>query len=140
MIYVAAFLILIVVIVLVWLIRLAVAQNQRRKLRKNPNVLPSQIQDLNHRPTFSETAEDVASRVGRHNRQRGSDPYSYHRRSDVGGVTRMVDPSASVTSLPAYGAASLPVHPVATYDPTRPYSLEAPPKYSAATTQPNQTV
>ncbi|WVW87015.1 hypothetical protein I302_109071 [Kwoniella bestiolae CBS 10118] len=152
MLYAFAFLILIIIILLVWLIRVLAATNQRRKARKDPSVLPSQIQDLNHRPTFAEAAEEVTDRMRPHHRPRGSEPFTPYQsrytreRSDVGAVTRVMGDNASVTSLPAYGAASLPVPPAAIYDPTRArldvppsalpsYPDVSPPKYSEGTSR-----
>ncbi|OCF73290.1 hypothetical protein I204_06521 [Kwoniella mangroviensis CBS 8886] len=157
MLYAFAFLILIIVIILIWLVRVIAASNQRRKARKDPSVLPSQIQDLDHRPTLSETAQDVADRMRTHHRPRGSESftpyqsrYSYES-SNRGAVNRVMGDNASVTSLPAYGAASLPAPPAATYDPSRArsgaspvvlpsYPDVPPPKYTASTTQPSVVV
>ncbi|WWC65988.1 uncharacterized protein I303_108610 [Kwoniella dejecticola CBS 10117] len=161
MLYALVFLILIIAIVLIWLVRVGIAANQRRQSHKysSSSSLPSHMQDVSHRPTLSETAEDVVDRVGRHSRARFPQHETYQSRyggSRAGAVNRVASDNASVTSLPAYGADTLPVPPAAVYDPTnvRPtpggnhvthvippsYTEVAPPKYSATTTQPGITV
>ncbi|WVR08156.1 hypothetical protein IAU60_005202 [Kwoniella sp. DSM 27419] len=140
MIYIAVFLVLIVAILLVWLIRLSRNRIERHRAKHDPSVLPSTVQDLSeNRPTLSGVARDVTShfstRPGHHGE---GEPYVPYHRRDLGAVNRVQDHNGSTTSLPAYGADSLPVPPHATYDPTRgragviPLYTEAPPKYSTA--------
>ncbi|WWC73800.1 uncharacterized protein I206_107772 [Kwoniella pini CBS 10737] len=157
MLYALVFLILIIAIVLIWLVRVTIAANQRRQSRKqSSSSLPSHMQDISHRPTLAETAEDVVDRVGRGSRARLPQHESVYQSrycgNRTGAVNRVTSDNASVTSLPAYGAASLPVPPAAVYDPTnvRPggptgvippsYADIAPPKYSATTTRPEVIV
>ncbi|OCF41982.1 hypothetical protein I317_04174 [Kwoniella heveanensis CBS 569] len=137
------------------LVRLYRNRLQKHQAKRDPSVLPSQVQDLNqNRPTLRSVAIDVASHLSPPS-QREGDPHGsyaqYHARG-VGGVTR-VHGGDSTTSLPAYGADSLPVPPNATYNPNNRsragvqesviplYAHEdAPPKYTASTTQPGITV
>ncbi|WVF68429.1 hypothetical protein IAT40_003194 [Kwoniella sp. CBS 6097] len=165
MLYVAVFFIIILVILVVYLIRLYRNRLQRHQAKRDPSVLPSQIQDLNqNRPTLRSVAIDVTSHLnppprggeheagaGRGGNVNGIGAYANYHARGVGGVTR-VHGGESTTSLPAYGAESLPVPPNATYNPNRSragvqesviplYADDAPPKYTASTTtQPGVTV
>ncbi|WVQ95976.1 hypothetical protein IAU59_003075 [Kwoniella sp. CBS 9459] len=164
MLYVAVFFILVVVILIVFLIRLYRNRLQQHQAKRDPSVLPSQIQDLNqNRPTLRSVAIDVTSHLnpphphdhereaGRSWNGNGNGSWSNYHARGVGGVTR-VQGGDSTTSLPAYGAESLPVPPNATYNPYNRsraggqetviplYAEDAPPKYSASTTQPGVTV
>ncbi|WRT69610.1 uncharacterized protein IL334_006599 [Kwoniella shivajii] len=157
MLYAIVFLVLIVAILVIWLVRVVNARYQRSHARHHGSTLPSQIQDVSGRPTLIGTAQEVRDRVFA--RPHDNDPESYspyqtrqsRERRDVGAVNRLGSTNASVTSLPAYGAESLPVPPHATYDPSRGrsgispsfvplYPDAPPPKYTAATTTTGITV
>ncbi|KAK8849600.1 hypothetical protein IAR55_004935 [Kwoniella newhampshirensis] len=141
MLYALGFIVILVIILVIWLIRVIAARVNRQKQAHHPRsdleggTLPNTVQ-----PHITEVARDVTSRLfpPRPDQHPHSVAHLRHT-SDQAAVMRLT--SASETSLPAYGAPSLPVPPAPVYDQTgrtRPLASsgapmaygDAPPKYS----------
>ncbi|WWD20225.1 hypothetical protein CI109_104701 [Kwoniella shandongensis] len=143
MLYALGFIVILVIILAIWLIRVVAARVNQHKQAHHPRSdleagdLPNTTQ-----PHITEVARDVTNRLFPARPEQTGHPSSRLRyASDYAAVTRM--PNVSETSLPAYGAPSLPVPPAPVYEQsgrTRPLAssgapmayAEAPPKYSPA--------
>ncbi|ALO60570.1 hypothetical protein CNE02475 [Cryptococcus deneoformans JEC21] len=107
MLYALGFIVFLVIVLVVWLVRLAVLRANRKRNAAAGRVDP-EVQ-------FREVAEQVFSGRCQSSPHNGYSPYC--RRNDRGAVIRQAN--GSEASLPAYGAESLPVPPEAAYQPSQ---------------------